>query len=633
MGYRLALVLMLLAAAGCAEEKPAESSPLGIILRDDGIIYAGVASVDITPDIGETFTDLDGNHDFDGCIDDPEAAGEDCDEPFDDANGNGEFDPVWIGGFGPKRPALGVHDPIYARAVVIAYDGSYMAFVALDLVGLGSPRIHEARDRLAAEGFEPNRLLVASSHNHQGPDTMGLWGDPEAFISGLDEDYQAGLADAIEAVVREAASSMEPVTLQVGAVQMRDQSPKWFNGANFGGKNPSEIMHGLIYDGRDPVVVSDQLLVLQGHATDGVLFTLTNWSGHPEVRSSSNNLISSDYVGTLREVLEGQFGGMAMHLPECLGGMQSALNGDVPLVAEDGEHQFQTCDAAAIADAEDTECFGLDEGAARLDEDGDAVPVWAEEDSWEFVDSLGWHIAEAAMVALDEGERYEEAAIRVEAETFQLPVENQVYNLLAPFDIFELGLDTAVTDPALCPDLNEVETTVGCIEVQTSRIRLGPVGFTAVPGELLPELAWGLPEMDSRWQAEATDPTQRGRDAGAVFFPQHDPNCNDVDYAVCQEAMTLDDCDCLRVHAWPYTLSYAEGQRPLLEAWDGSGVAYRAAIGMADNYLSYIIPEPDFNASVSLLTDDGDHYEDTVSPARDFATRVQEAQSRIDARW
>jgi hypothetical protein len=55
---------------------------------------------------------------------------------------------------------------------------------------------------------------------------------------------------------------------------------------------------------------------------------------------------------------------------------------------------------------------------------------------------------------------------------------------------------------------------------------------------------------------------------------------------------------------------------------------------MADNYLSYIIPEPDFNRDVTLLSpSDGDHYEDTVSPASGFATKIQDAQLAISERW
>ncbi|MCP4872554.1 MAG: hypothetical protein GY898_28015 [Proteobacteria bacterium] len=339
----------VLALAGCAADPP----PLGMTLEADGVTYAGAAVVDLTPVITETFTDLNDNADFDGCLDDPTAAGENCDEPFDDVDGDGWFDAVFIGGFGPMRPAQDIHDPIYARAVVISQDERYIAFVALDLVGLGSPRIHAARDALAVDGFDPARLLVASSHNHQGPDTMGLWGNPENLsdpVSGRDPAYQQRVTDAIEAAVRAAAAAMDPVQLRVGRTHMRDRGDV-FNGARFGGTNPTENMHGMVQDGRDPVIVSDQLLVLQGLlASGGAAFTLTNWSGHPEVRGSHNNSISSDWVGVTRELLEAEYGGVALHLPEALGGMQSALGGDLPLVLEDGTHVVD--DAGAVVWAE-----------------------------------------------------------------------------------------------------------------------------------------------------------------------------------------------------------------------------------------------------------------------------------------
>jgi hypothetical protein len=305
----------------------------------------------------------------------------------------------------------------------------------------------------------------------------------------------------------------------------------------------------------------------------------------------------------------------------------------VPLVSEDGEHAYQTCDAAAVADPMDDECYGLSEGDARVDADGDGVPVWAERNSWEFTRSLGWHLAEASIDALEEGEVIDSAPLRVDVEPAYVAVENSTYNLLAPFDLFELGLDDAVFDPDLCPEVAEGGLPLGCVQTLTSRIQLGPIGWSAVPGELLPELAWGFPD-DPRWTAEVDDPTARGAAAMATYFPQHDPNCNDVDYAECRQRLTIDDCDCRQIHVWPYVLSSDPAQRPLLEAWDDTpDVRYRAAISMADDYLSYIIPEPDFNTAVSLLEEDGDHYEDTVSPAQAFATRVQQAQARIDARW
>ncbi len=605
--------------------------PLGMPLHLDGVTYAGASVVDITPEIVETFSDLDGDNLFDGCFDDPNGQGTGCEEPFDDVNGNGWFDGVWIGGFAPLRAALDVHDPVYARALVLAQDKRYVAIVALDLVGLGSPRIHAARDRLVADGFEKDCLLVASSHNHQGPDTMGLWGNPYYLsdpISGLDPDYQERVTDAIEEAVRTAAGNMEPVQLRVGAQQMRERSP-YFNGANFGGRNPSDKMHGMIYDGRDPVLVSDQLLVLQGQGDDGTVFTLTNWSGHPEVRGSDNNSISSDWVGVTREVLEDHYGGIALHMPASLGGMQSALSGDVPLVAEDGTHASQTCDASEVADPDDEGCYQRSDGDVRIDEDGLPVPQWAEHDSWDFVTSHGWHIAEAAIDILEDGEDVEASPIRVEAESFYVPIENVAYQLLGPFGIFDLGFDDAVTDPALCP--RAADSDLGCIEMRTFRARVGPIGLVAVPGELLPELAWGFPTDDPQWVLEETDPTARG--PGARYFIQHDHDCDTLDYSDC--AVTDDaigDCECLDVHAWPYTLNDDPSVPPLLDLLDSP---YRAVFGATDNYMSYIIPEPDFNTEVSLLSldGDGDHYEDTVSPSPVFATEIQAAQLRIDERW
>lgn len=594
-----AVLVLAIALAGCKkdDEAPVDEGPLGIPVLSDGVIYAGAATLDLTPQMLEGWTDLNGDGYFGGCLDDPSGTQPGCDEPFDDANGNGLFEPVWIGGFGPLRPASGVHDPIEASAVVLAYDGEYVAMVGLDLVGLSQIRINAAADVLEAEGFERDRLLAASTHNHQGPDTMGLWGNPYEGVTGKDEAYQQRVAATIADAVEQAAANMVPVDLKVGAVHMRDVEPEWFNGSVFGGSNPTPKMHGMVHDIRDPVVVSDQLLVLQGSGEDGTVFTWTNWSGHPEVWDSQNE-ISSDWPGVTRDVLEERYGGVAIHMPESLGGMQSALGGDVPLVDDLG---------SIVMDGTE--------------------PVWAEKHTWEFVHSHGWHIANAATLALDGGEAIDALPMKVDTEPVIIPVENVVYQLFAPSDLFDLGLDDAILDPERCP---EVANTggLGCIQTKVWRAELGPIGFIGVPGELLPELAWGFPDH-TRWPTEQTDPTERG--PASTFFPQHDNDCDVLDFeADCTDTDgNVGECDCLAVHAWSYDLA-PTAKQPMLAALD---TEYTAVLGMLGDYLSYIIPEPDFNHGVSLFTADGDHYEDTVSPSSVFATRILEAQERIDQRW
>ena len=420
--------------------------------------------------------------------------------------------------------------------------------------------------------------------------------------------------------------------MRIGSERMRDHDP-YLSAPRFGGRNISPRMHGMINDIRDPLIVSDQLLTVHGRRDDDTtVFTLTSWAGHPEVRDSNNSSLSADWVGVARSAIEARYGGTALHLAECLGGMQSALGGDLPRVLEDGTHVYQECDAGAVADDTDAGCYGKAAGDRRTDELGDDVPAWAERSSWDFVTSHGWLIADAAIDVLEnDAEEISLTPMRIEVESLWVAIENLAYQVLGPSGIFDLGLDDAIASPALCPEA-AAGTAPGCIETRTFRLRLGPLGLITAPGELLPELAWGLPTDDPLWVTERDDPAARGPDSR--YFPQHDADCNALTWADCKNAESVGDCNCLSLHAWPYTISYDPTVPPLLDLLDPAETPYRAIVGMADNYLSYIIPEPDFNTSVSLLSDnDGDHYEDTVSPASAFATRLQAAQLAIAERW
>jgi hypothetical protein len=624
--------LLLLAACNGAAPSPVEpdvqSNPYGMPTAVDGITYAGVAVIDLTPEIGETFTDVDGNAHFGGCLDDPAGNTEDCPEPFDDVDGDGVFEPVWIGGYDYLRPANGVRegDGISARAIVLVRDGAYVAFAVADLIGLAQNRLDVAAAMLEADGFDPWRFMGSTTHNHQGPDSLGLWGDPFAGVPGFDEAYQDRVAMALYEAVKQAASNVEPVELTIGAEHMRDRSP-WFNGSVFGGKNPTAKMHGMVNDIRDPVIVSDQVLAIQAkRADDSVLFTFTNWSGHPEVRGDENNLLSSDWVGVTRDILEDRYGGVAVHMPESLGGMQSALGGELPLVALDGTHAWEVCTVEAVADAADDGCFGKAAGDDRTDADGDTIPIWATRHTWEYTISHGWHIAEAAMDALDGGEALQTSPIRIDYEDSWVAVHNVAYNLLGPQGLFDVALEDAVTDAERCPEASA--DVLGCLPFRTSRVQIGDVTFVTAPGELFPELAWGVPTDDPMWVAESADPSARG--PGSRYFPQHDNACDTLDWSACRSSLSAGDCDCTKVHAWPYDLSDDAELRPVLDYVD---TPYKAALSSTQQYLSYIVPAPSANPAVSLFTDAGDHYEDTVSVSYTFAEKYLQAQKRIADRW
>jgi len=94
----------------------------------DEPLQVGAAMRDITPDFeaAEPWTDVDGNNRFD-----PEKG-----DTYEDVNGNGRPDLIWLGGFAGNRPATGVHDPLWARAIALKRGGMTIALVSIDSVGM-----------------------------------------------------------------------------------------------------------------------------------------------------------------------------------------------------------------------------------------------------------------------------------------------------------------------------------------------------------------------------------------------------------------------------------------------------------------------------------------------------------------
>ena len=71
-------------------------------------IKAGFAKRPITPTIVDTWNDANGNNKY------SKAEG----DTYNDNNNNGKFDAYWIAGMSNAKPAQGVHDDVWSRAMV-----------------------------------------------------------------------------------------------------------------------------------------------------------------------------------------------------------------------------------------------------------------------------------------------------------------------------------------------------------------------------------------------------------------------------------------------------------------------------------------------------------------------------------
>lgn len=225
-----------------------------------------------------------------------------------DAHGS----PVYLAGFGQNRIANGVHDDLYVRCLALADNSTTLTLCSADLIGLFYEDVQKIRGLFAAEAPGHAFLIVACTHVHSGPDTLGLWG-PSASESGVNAAYLDWVEHRIAATAVDAVRRLRPARLEFA----RDDHP---------------LLRQLQSVDRPPYVHDPFLFALRAtDATTGFpIATLVNWSDHPEILGRANRQISADYPHSLCEYLESHGGGMALFFNEVVGKV-SALGSDVAL--------------------------------------------------------------------------------------------------------------------------------------------------------------------------------------------------------------------------------------------------------------------------------------------------------------
>jgi hypothetical protein len=212
--------------------------------------------------------------------------------------------PVFMAGFDDNRKATGVHDDLYARCIAFSTGGRPLVICGVDVIGLFWDDVQKVRARVDAD------VIVASLHDHEARDTMGMWGASPAQ-SGIDEQYTSYLIDRTVEAAKEAVANLRPARVRLGKMRTPE-------------------LDTFIDDTRPPVVHDPEIVVLRAEGADGKpIATLINWANHPETLGSRNTLITADYSGYLCHEAERLLGGDAVFINGAIGGMQSPLGSTV----------------------------------------------------------------------------------------------------------------------------------------------------------------------------------------------------------------------------------------------------------------------------------------------------------------
>ncbi len=209
--------------------------------------------------------------------------------------------PIYLAGFGRNRVAQSVHDDLYVRALALRYGNTRLVLAALDVIGLFRHHCLEVAERVTAQ-VPGAQVILASTHTHHGPDTMGLWG-PTYFKSGVDPVCIGELKDTLVTTLVAALEQTQPANLRCAAVHVP----------------------GVAKNARDPGIVDDELTCLQFCAPDDekVLVTMLIFPCHPETLWYDNPHITADYPGFLRTQVEAATGAPCLFFSGALGGMMT----------------------------------------------------------------------------------------------------------------------------------------------------------------------------------------------------------------------------------------------------------------------------------------------------------------------
>jgi hypothetical protein len=215
--------------------------------------------------------------------------------------------PVYMAGFGHNRVATAIHDDLFARCLALQPGNTALVICGVDSIGLFWDDVVEVRKAVDAKLGHHADVIVAALHDHQAPDTMGLWG-PNAGTSGINNDYNRFVVDGTVAAAVEAIANLRPATIALAKT------------------HPAEL-DTFIADNRPPDVHDSELILLAATGKDGKpIATLINWANHPETLASKNTQITADFSASIYARLEQRRGGVAVFVNGAVGGMQSPLN-------------------------------------------------------------------------------------------------------------------------------------------------------------------------------------------------------------------------------------------------------------------------------------------------------------------
>ena len=196
-----------------------------------------------------------------------------------------------LGGYGARmsKPAIGVHDSVWAKALVISQGERKFAVLTADVLAFPWGFKAAVMERLRTNHWTTDRVMFLPSHSHTSIDMMAL--HPGNTFSNV----QIGLfhkelfdltADRLAQVIQEADRRRVAIVAGSSTVELADRN-----------RNRRGVQ-----------TVDPNLTVTRIDTLQGPLAVLVNWTAHPTFMDAEDMMFSADWPGHLQRGLEALIG-------------------------------------------------------------------------------------------------------------------------------------------------------------------------------------------------------------------------------------------------------------------------------------------------------------------------------------
>ena len=495
-----------------------------------------------------------------------DAASDARQEQFDSARNCYRW--VHLAGFSPYVPfktdnrlAAGVHDPLWARALAIeGTNGETVVLVATDLPGLGSKHANHIRRRVEkAHGVPFTNVIIHSTHTHAAPDASGYW---STLMPGHNRRYTDRLREQIYQSIERALRGLQPAEMKVATTtHVSCHSPRTRQLKT----DPDCHLPDINNQFDDASAAYDHFLIQRDQRD-------------PIVRNT--RIVAAEFISPTGGETIATLVNWHNH-PDTLGSANRLISSDYPHYLREYVEQARGGTAVYVVGTLGNQIGGLRRtpvplwneqrqrvfSKVQIERDGSDrgphVPVFVTE-GMDKVRSIGYEVAHTAVTSLDTARPTANVTVGVQTQWLDSPVDN-VLHVLATWSVWYDDV-AAVDRPRYywprCWGL------LGCARSDVSLIRVGDLSLITAPGEIDPAYFLGRRASTA--------------DYGDRWGTWHFPAISGVD-------------------------QYMPG-------------THHAAIGSANDYLSYMIPTSDNVGWWNM--NHPNHYEDGVTIGKHFGDDV-----------